>query len=269
MQAVVVLGCKPDTNRLTERAAAATQAWFYLQNSSAILLCTGYASQAGLPAEANLLAAQATSSGVPHGCIVIEDQAQNSIENALNCLPILQSSKIQHIVLVTSDYHMPRCRLLFEAVLQGTAIDVCWAEAYSEVCTEERSKLIQQEVRGMQHLLALVSRPDFHREMLRDRKLTHPDLLQHCADAGQLPLKPQLSGRAANEKLKRCLSRKMSTGSGSMQALLKQASIKQGTVALPSLLQQVSVKQGIGVHDLSEDEEVQHQLIAVAYPSAG
>ena len=126
-----------------------------MQNPSAILLCTGYASQAGkpagrnventclckqckasnitscaagLPAEANLLAAQATSSGVPHDRIVIEDQAQNSIENALNCLPILQSSKIQHITLVTSDYHMPRCRLLFEAVLQGTDIDICWAE---------------------------------------------------------------------------------------------------------------------------------------------
>ena len=55
-----------------------------------------------------------------------------------------------------------------------------------------------------------------------------------------------------------------------MRLLLKQASIKQGTVALPSLLQQVSVKQGTaGVHDLGEDEEVQNQLIAVAYPSAG
>ena len=143
-------------------------------------------------------------------------------------------------------------------------------QAYSEVSEEERSKLVQQEVRGMQHLLALVSRPDFHRDMLRDRQLTHPDLLQHCAAGVQLPLPPQLDGLAANEKLKRCLSRNMSTGSGSMRLLLKQASIKQGTVALPSLLQQVSVKQGTaGVHDLGEDEEVQNQLIAVAYPSAG
>ena len=140
-------------------------------------------------------------------------------------------------------------------------------QAYSEVSTEERSKLVQQEVRGMQHLLALVSRPDFHRDMLRDRKLTHPDLLQHCAAGVQLPLPPQLSGFAADEKLKRCLLRKMSTGSGSMRSLLKQASIKQGTVALPSLLQ---LKQGsTGVHDFAEDEEVQNQLIAVAYPSAG
>ena len=83
---------------------------------------------AGLPAEANLLAAQAISAGVPPKCIVIEDQAQNSIENALNCLPVVQKSDISHIVLVTSDYHMPRCRLLFELVLQGTGIELSWAE---------------------------------------------------------------------------------------------------------------------------------------------
>ncbi len=143
-------------------------------------------------------------------------------------------------------------------------------QAYSEVSEEERSKLVQQEVRGMQHLLALVSRPDFHRDMLRDRQLTHPDLLQHCAAGVQLPLPPQLSGLAADAKLKRCLSRKMSTGSGSMRSLLKQASVKQGTLTLPSLLQQVSVKEEIaGVRDLGEGEEVQNQLIAVAYPSAG
>jgi len=65
---------------------------------------------------------------VPSNRIVIEDKAQNSIENALNCLPILQSSSIQHIVLVTSDYHMPRCRLLFEMVLEGTGIDLSWTE---------------------------------------------------------------------------------------------------------------------------------------------
>ena len=90
---------------------------------------------AGLPAEANLLAAQAVSAGVPFSCIVIEDKAQNSIENALNCLPILQHKNISHIVLVTSDYHMPRCRLLFELVLQGTGIELSWAEVTTQPTT--------------------------------------------------------------------------------------------------------------------------------------
>ena len=83
---------------------------------------------AGLPAEANLLAAQAVSAGVALTSVVIEDKAQNSIENALNCLPILQSKGVHYVVLVTSDYHMPRCRLLFELVFQGTNIELSWAE---------------------------------------------------------------------------------------------------------------------------------------------
>lgn len=146
----ITQGCKPDTDRLTERAAAASQAWIALREQQALLICSGYASQAGkttaifdavlqavglqlrsvagLPAEANLLAAQAVSAGVPISCVIIEDKAQNSIENALNCLPILQSKSVQHVVLVTSDYHMPRCRLLFELVLQHTSIELSWAE---------------------------------------------------------------------------------------------------------------------------------------------
>ena len=82
----------------------------------------------GLPAEANLLAAQAVSAGVPFASVVVEDKAQNSIENALNCLPILQRKNVHDICLVTSDYHMARCRLLFELVLQGTNIKLSWAE---------------------------------------------------------------------------------------------------------------------------------------------
>ncbi|KAL3131399.1 hypothetical protein ABBQ38_007712 [Trebouxia sp. C0009 RCD-2024] len=250
-KAVVVLGCKPDTDRLTERAAAASQAWTALREQHAFLICSGYASQAGLPAEANLLAAQAVSAGVPISCIIIEDKAQNSIENALNCLPILLSKSVQHVVLVTSDYHMPRCRLLFELVLQHTFIGLSWAEAYSEVSNLERSQLMQQEVKGMRHLLALGARSDFHRDMLKDRSLTHPDLLQHCADGVRLPLQPPPVALSANDKLRRSLSRKLSSGGGSMRLLMKSTSMKAKDADLQSV---------------EEDMQLTQDLIAVAYP---
>ena len=102
----------------------------------------------------------------------------------------------------------------------------------------------------MQHLSVLAARPDFHREMLRDRRFTHPDLLQHCADKAQLPLEPQPDGIAANSRLQRCLSRKMSSGGGSMRLLMKQASVKQQCSSLQD-----------------SDNQIQDQLIAVAYPS--
>lgn len=111
---------------------------------------------AGLPAEANLLAAQAVSAGVPASCIIIEDKAQNSIENALNCLPILQSKRVTHCVLATSDYHIPRCRLLFELVLQGTGINLSWAEVIAAKIYAHVLHMAHQDMPQTMHQVMLI-----------------------------------------------------------------------------------------------------------------
>ena len=136
-------------------------------------------------------------------------------------------------------------------------VPVCYSgifglQAYSEITDQERTRLVQQEVKGMQHLLALASCADFHRDMLRDRQLTHPDLLQHCADGVQLPLQQQPTDLAGNSKLRRSLSRKTSSGCGSIRLMVKQLSVKQGSASL---------------QHVDEDDKVEDQLIAVAYPS--
>ena len=120
-------------------------------------------------------------------------------------------------------------------------------QAFSEVSHEERVQLEQQEIKGMKHLLSLALRPDFHRDMLRDRRLTHPDLVQPC---GALSLQQVHTAVAAQQKLHRSLSRKLSSGGGSMQQLLKQASI--------------SARQ----NRLNSTSTVDQDLIAVAYPDA-
>ena len=116
---------------------------------------------------------------------------------------------------------------------------------------QERSQLVQQEVKGMGHLLALAARPDFHRDMLRDRRLTHPDLLQPCADGNTFPLQPPPAALCANEKLRRSLSRKLSSGQGSMLVLVKTTSIKAKDADLQNVEQQMQLKD---------------ELISVAYP---
>ena len=55
-------------------------------------------------------------------------QAKNTIENAFQVLPLLEKHRVQHVTLVTSEYHMPRSRLLFELVLAGTGISLAFAE---------------------------------------------------------------------------------------------------------------------------------------------
>ena len=119
---------------------------------------------------------------------------------------------------------------------------------------QERSQLVQQEVKGMGHLLVLAARPDFHRDMLRDRRLTHPDLLQPCAEGVSFPLQPPPVALSANEKLRRGLSRKLSSGGGCMLLLVKTTSMKAKDTDLQNVEEQVQLKD---------------ELISVAYPVKG
>lgn len=48
--------------------------------------------------------------------IEVEDQATSTIENAQETAKILKEKKIQRVILVTSDYHMPRALAIFQRV---------------------------------------------------------------------------------------------------------------------------------------------------------
>lgn len=52
--------------------------------------------------------------GVPDQSIVLEDQSQNTHENAVDCARILRSEKVNTILLVTSAIHMPRAVAVFQ-----------------------------------------------------------------------------------------------------------------------------------------------------------
>ena len=52
--------------------------------------------------------------GVPDGSIWLEDQSQNTYENAVDCAKILKAKNISRVILVTSAIHMPRAVALFQ-----------------------------------------------------------------------------------------------------------------------------------------------------------
>lgn len=51
--------------------------------------------------------------------IVIESRSESTVENAREAKRILSPRGIKEIILVTSDYHMPRARNIFELVYPG------------------------------------------------------------------------------------------------------------------------------------------------------
>lgn len=52
--------------------------------------------------------------GVPESALILENESQNTYENALKAREILSEMKIDNILLVTSAMHMPRAVALFE-----------------------------------------------------------------------------------------------------------------------------------------------------------
>ena len=70
----------------------------------------------------------AVARGIPAAAIVMEEQATNTLENALCTLPCLAELHAMGALIVTSDYHMPRARLIFEAVYRDLRIALEFAE---------------------------------------------------------------------------------------------------------------------------------------------
>ena len=64
--------------------------------------------------EADVMAELLASAGVSRSSIVLEHEAQNTVQNALLALPLVsRDANVVH--LVTSDFHMPRALYIFEA----------------------------------------------------------------------------------------------------------------------------------------------------------
>lgn len=72
----------------------------------------------------------ASTSAVP--TILCETASRNTVENALYCAEILKDTGCKAIYLVSSDYHMPRSRLIFKSVFDQNGIDIIPCPSYTQ-----------------------------------------------------------------------------------------------------------------------------------------
>eukprot|EP01025_Chloroclados_australasicus_P004592 TRINITY_DN1117_c0_g1_i1.p2 TRINITY_DN1117_c0_g1~~TRINITY_DN1117_c0_g1_i1.p2 ORF type:complete len:192 (-),score=7.54 TRINITY_DN1117_c0_g1_i1:658-1233(-) len=175
VNAIVVLGSQHH-ERLYRRVLLGVQLWQKQQDS--FIVFTGYAAKSERP-EAAIMAHWARTLGVTPEAIIIEDQAQNTIENAFYAREILQKKGVKSAVIITSDFHVPRSSLIFKTIFQDTDIEVkaCGAESvYSE--HEDPEKIRCNEADGTLYLQNLIMQKDFKIEWLKDRQRTHPKPLQ-------------------------------------------------------------------------------------------
>jgi uncharacterized SAM-binding protein YcdF (DUF218 family) len=101
------------------------------------------------PADSKKISAYQRKYTVPLSVNIIkEDKARTTFENALYCKRIIKHHQFNSIVLVTSDYHMPRSYLLMKIFLTGSGINIQikGAESVKYRPKEKRFKIVYNEM---------------------------------------------------------------------------------------------------------------------------
>ena len=93
---------------------AETCADLYLQGVSPTVLMTGANANGNFPSVAQAMAAVAMTRGVPSDAILLEEDSQSTLQNALFSKPLLQDA--DSLLLVTHGYHLHRSKLSFQAI---------------------------------------------------------------------------------------------------------------------------------------------------------
>lgn len=114
--AIIVLGAqvKPSGEpslQLQWRIDAAAEAW--KDRQSLIVVCGAQGTNE--PAtEASVMKAELIRQGVPEEYILMDDKSFNTRQNIANAVALLEGREADHVLVVTSDYHLPRAMAIAE-----------------------------------------------------------------------------------------------------------------------------------------------------------
>jgi len=114
--AIIVLGAqvKPDGEpslQLQWRIDAAAKAWH--ERNALIVVCGAQGSNEPAP-EAHVMRDELVKQGVPEDMILMDDQSFNTRQNIAHAVQLLEGRDADHVLVVTSDYHLPRAMAIAE-----------------------------------------------------------------------------------------------------------------------------------------------------------
>jgi uncharacterized SAM-binding protein YcdF (DUF218 family) len=112
--ALVLLGCRVAAERLPGPAArrVARTALAYHDGSSARVVVSGGRAWVGL-VEADVLAAELETAGVPRRALLLERASRTTLENARLTAPLLAELGARRVGLVSCDWHLARALWCF------------------------------------------------------------------------------------------------------------------------------------------------------------
>ncbi|MDP4038518.1 MAG: YdcF family protein [bacterium] len=110
--AIVVISGGQTTTRAQEGIK------LYKEGLAPKLIFSGAALDDG-PSNAAAMRLQAIEEGMPAQDILVDEDSQNTYQNAVNSKLLLESINAKRIILVTSPYHQRRASLTFKKILGG------------------------------------------------------------------------------------------------------------------------------------------------------
>ncbi len=114
--AIIVLGAqvKPDGEpslQLQWRIDAAAKAW--KERECLIVVCGAQGANEPAP-EAHVMRDELQRQGVAADSILMDDKSFNTRQNIANAVKLLEGRGVDHVLVVTSDYHLPRAMAIAE-----------------------------------------------------------------------------------------------------------------------------------------------------------
>ena len=96
------------------------------------LIFSGANSDPKIPSDARQMSNLARESGIIQDQILLEEQAQNTHQNAQFTAKIIKQNGYKRVILTTSKYHQARAKLEFEKALKGSGVEVISAPALND-----------------------------------------------------------------------------------------------------------------------------------------
>ena len=159
---VVILGSPNDAlGKLTEMGQRRVTKGYtaYLQRRAfgwKILLTGGFGAHFNTTAKPHAYYAQQLllAWGVPAADIVEFAESRHTVEDGTLTRQIVERYGVKNLLIVSSDFHMPRVQFIFKNILP--TINLTFAEAeYLALCSlEEQERLHQHEARALEQLRA-------------------------------------------------------------------------------------------------------------------
>ncbi|WP_339266752.1 YdcF family protein [Paenibacillus sp. FSL R5-0470] len=75
--------------------------------------------------------------GIPEKAILTEDAAQSTYQNAEFTLPIMKKNGFASVIVVSSDFHMRRVKLIFDHVYKKSGVELTYISSDSGYNTKE------------------------------------------------------------------------------------------------------------------------------------